>query len=89
MQHRRKVWRKCLVLAGLVLPAATTWAVNALDETESLLFYPLFALYGVLTMPGWIIPLKGVWTLVFITACWVVLAVWVGGRLDDRREPGK
>jgi hypothetical protein len=77
-------WR--LAAAGVLLPALATLVVEALDERiADVLMVPLLMLYGVVSAPGLLIPLQGLWTLAFESLVWGAVGFFLGRRADRRR----
>ena len=84
MGHLSLRWR--LAAAGALLPVLATLVIEVLDERiADLLMVPLLALYGVVSAPGLLVPLKGLWTLAFESLVWGAAGFFVGRWVDRRR----
>lgn len=68
---------------GFLIPIVMTRLTSAVDEVApDLVVAVLVIVHGLVTLPALIVPLKGIWSLIFVCLIWSVAGLWIGASID-------
>ena len=82
----RATYRAVFSVIGLLLPGLNTMVLGYLDQAESfgILFNLSLGLHMILLIPGLLLPLRGMVTLLLESIFWGSLGYLIGRRIDNK-----
>jgi hypothetical protein len=83
-------YRFLFAVLGCVVYLPFLAAVDLLDERGGLcdiLLYLTIVPYMILSIPGLLYPLRGIYTALVVSASWGVVGFFIGRAIDNRKRP--